>query len=422
VQSLNLIKPERTLFFMKFSHLADCHIGSWKEEKLNNISTEAFIKALDISVSENVDFILIAGDIFNTALPAIEKLKAATKKLREIKEKEIPVYIIPGSHDFSPTGKTMLDVLEHAGLVINVMKGTITQENKLRLKFTINQKTGAKITGILGKKGSLEKNYYEHLDTRAIEEEPGFKIFMFHSAIAELKPAELEKMEAAPASFLPKGCGYYAGGHVHIVKAATLDGYKNIVYPGPLFPNNFAELEKLGNGGFYIYTDGDVKYVPIIIHPTIVIWKEAKQQTPQEIEQQLLKEIENRDLTNAIVTIRISGELREGKTSDINFKLIKEVLEQRGAYFVMKNTNLLKAKEFEEIVIKGDNTADIEQKVIQEHSGQFQSEILSKEEQQQLTETLLHILNTEKQEGERVVDFENRLRKDVESVFKTREE
>ncbi len=407
---------------MKFSHIADCHIGSWKEEKLNNISTEAFIRALDISVSENVDFILIAGDIFNTALPAIEKLKAATKKLREIKEKGIPVYIIPGSHDFSPTGKTMLDVLEHAGLFINVMKGTITQENKLRLKFTINQKTGAKITGILGKKGSLEKNYYEHLDTKAIEEEPGFKIFMFHSAITELKPAELEKMEAAPVSFLPKGCEYYAGGHVHIVKTATLDGYKNIVYPGPLFPNNFAELEKLGNGGFYIYDNGELKYIPIIIHPTIAIHEEAKQQTPREVEQQLLKEIENKDPTNAIVTIRVRGELREGKTSDINFRKIKEILEQRGAYFVMKNTNLLKAKEFEEIAIKGENTADIEQKVIEEHSGQFQSELLSKEEQQQLTETLLHILNTEKQEGERVVDFENRLRKDVESVLNARDQ
>ncbi|MEK6868563.1 MAG: hypothetical protein AABX98_07095, partial [Nanoarchaeota archaeon] len=209
-----------------------------------------------------------------------------------------------------------------------------------------------------------------------------------------------------------------------IVKAATLDGYKNIVYPGPLFPNNFAELEKLGNGGFYIYDNGELKYIPIIIHPTISIHIEAKQQTAQEIEQQLLKEIEieNKDPRNAIVTIRVSGEMREGKTNDINFKLIKETLEQRGAYFVMKNTNLLKAKEFEEIAIKGDNTAEIEQKVIQEHSGQFQSEMLSKEEQQELTETLLHILNTEKQEGERIIDFENRLRKEVESVLNAKEE
>ena len=34
----------------------------------------------------------------------------------------IEVYVIPGSHDFSPSGKTMLDVLENSGLVINVNK------------------------------------------------------------------------------------------------------------------------------------------------------------------------------------------------------------------------------------------------------------------------------------------------------------
>src|SRR3989338_4616662 len=211
---------------MKFSHIADCHIGSWRDEKLNNLSTEAFTRALDISIKENVDFILIAGDLFNTALPPIEKLKTATKKLREVKENGILVYSIPGSHDFSPSGKTILEVLEHAGLLVNVFKGSVTDKNKLQLKWTIDKKTGAKITGILGKKGSLEKKYYENLEPINIEIEDGFKIFLFHSAISELKPTELEKMEAQPVSFLPKKCSYYAGGHVHIVKHAAIDGYQ----------------------------------------------------------------------------------------------------------------------------------------------------------------------------------------------------
>ena len=73
----------------------------------------------------------------------------------------------------------------------------------------------------------------------ALEKEEGFKIFMFHTALTELKPKELDKMDSAPVSFLPRNFDYYAGGHVHIVKEASLDGYKNIVYPGPLFPNNF---------------------------------------------------------------------------------------------------------------------------------------------------------------------------------------
>src|SRR3989338_784064 len=288
---------------MKFSHLADCHIGSWRDEKLNSLSTEAFVRALDISMQEQVDFILIAGDIFNTSLPAIEKLKTATKKLKEVKDCGIPVYIIPGSHDFSPSGKTMLDVLEHAGLFVNVVKGYVTSENKLQLRFTVDPKTGAKITGLLGRKGSLERKYYETLDPTNIEQEVGFKIFLFHTALAELKPVELEKMEAQPVSFLPKNCNYYAGGHVHIVKHASLPGYQNIVYPGPLFPNSFSELEKLQHGGFYIYNNGDLRYVPIILHPVVALSVLANHCSALDVYRMLSDKIASCDPNNAIVLL-----------------------------------------------------------------------------------------------------------------------
>lgn len=400
---------------MKFSHLADCHIGSWRDEKLNNLSTEAFVRAMDISLEKQVDFILIAGDIFNTSLPAIEKLKTVTKKLREVKEKGFPVYIIPGSHDFSPSGKTMLDVLEHAGLFVNVVKGTVLPNNKLQLKFTVDKKTGTKITGVMGRKGSLERKYYEALDMPNLEQEEGCKIFLFHSALTELKPTELEKMESQPVSFLPKNFEYYAGGHVHIVKDATLPGYKNIVYPGPLFPNSFSELEKLKHGGFAFYDNGTITHIPLILHPTVSIVVRAQQESAQAVQQRLFAEIRARlsEVPNAIVTLRVIGELSEGKTSDLDFVQLRQLLEQNGAYFVMRSTTLLKTKEFEEILVKGDTTAEIEEKILQEHLGQFQAEALPKGAQEHMTKELLHVFATEKHEGERVIDFENRLRKEV---------
>ena len=51
----------------------------------------------------------------------------------------------------------MLDIIEEAGLVINVSKGEAIDGN-LKLKFTIDKKTGVKLTGILGKMGGLGKN------------------------------------------------------------------------------------------------------------------------------------------------------------------------------------------------------------------------------------------------------------------------
>ena len=100
---------------MKYAHFADVHIGSWREPKLNNLSTMAFVKAVDHCILQGVDFILIAGDLFNTSLPSIDKLKTVVKKLKELRIKQIPVYIVAGSHDYSPSGKTMLEVIEEAG-------------------------------------------------------------------------------------------------------------------------------------------------------------------------------------------------------------------------------------------------------------------------------------------------------------------
>ena len=130
---------------MKFAHIADCHIGSWKDPKLAELSTNAFAKAIDKCIEKEADFILLSGDLFNTALPSVDRLKVVVSKLRELKEIGIPFYFIAGSHDFSPSGKTILDVLEEAGLCKNVVRGKVV-DNKLKLNFIIDRKTGAKIT------------------------------------------------------------------------------------------------------------------------------------------------------------------------------------------------------------------------------------------------------------------------------------
>ena len=84
---------------------------------------------------------------------------------------------------------------------------------------------------MLGKRGSLEKMYYEKLVTENLEKEDGYKIFMFHSGIDELKPKEMENIISQPLSLLPKGFDYYAGDYVHIVEDKQIEGYGKIAYP-----------------------------------------------------------------------------------------------------------------------------------------------------------------------------------------------
>ncbi len=401
---------------MKFAHFADCHIGGWRDPKLKELPIEAFRYAVYTCIDEKVDFILIAGDLFNTALPGIDFIKRTMVALKKLKEANIPVYIIAGSHDYSPSGKTMLDILEEAGLITNVFKGNIN-DDKLQLDFTVDEKTGAKITGVLGRRGTLEKKYFEDLDVKPLEKTEGFKIFMFHTAIDELKPEDMEKMESTPASFLPKHFDYYAGGHVHIVNNIDLPGYKHLCYPGPLFPNSFSELEKLKKGGFYLCEVNETlkqEFIPVELKRVHCITVNAHHKSPAAVEAELMKAV-GHDFKNTIVLIRVEGVLSEGRPSSIDFKVMLQRAYDNHAFFVMKNTAKLRSKEFEEIKTVSESIEQIEEDVIQEHAGQVKTFFSDKEKL--LAKDLLQVLQIGKHEGEKVADFEKRLKDELDQLL-----
>ena len=415
---------------MKYAHLADAHLGAWREEKMRDISTLSFLTAIDTCIKERVDFILFAGDLFNTSLPSLDTLKIVTKKLKELKDNNIPFYAIAGSHDFSPSGKTMIDVLENAGLLKNVCKGRVDPESKkVVLDFTIDEKTGAKMTGILGRKGLLDKTYYQNLSLENLEKEEGYKIFLFHTTLTELKPKHLEMLEAQPASFLPKNFNYYAGGHIHHPNQVEIEQYGVMTYPGALFPNSFAEMEKYGKGGYYIITveeksndsqnksknKQEVQWVPLDIlkHEKCIV--HCQHQSPEKVAQEMVDFFRNKDLTKTIVTIRLTGILRSGKISDIDFKAIFEQLYQQGAYFIMKNTVELNSEEFSEIKISQSNPELMEEEIIKEHLQQLK--IFDTEAEMHLTKSLLLALNTSKKEGENVADFQQRIESEMSKIL-----
>ena len=404
---------------MRFAHMADCHIGAWNDPRMKSASTKAFEKAVDICIEKSVDFVLISGDLFNTSLPDIESLRSAVKRLRKLRENNIEVYVIPGSHDFSPSGKTILGVLEEADLATNVSKGE-TKENKLVLKFTTNKKTNAKITGMVGRKGGLEKSYYECLDKTSLEKEKGFKIFMFHTALSEFKPKGLEKMTSSPLSLLPKEFDYYAGGHVHYVFKKQEKDYGLIAYPGPLFPDNFKELEDLENGGFYIVDVNEkinLSYQPIVVYNVFSVNVDCNNKTPEEVYSDLIESFDKKELVNTIVTIRLFGTLKSGKTTEIDFKDIINQLQTKGAVFVMKNTHKLSSKEFEEIKVKKASVEEIEEALIKEHTAQIDVKGWDTKKQEKLIKSLMKVLDTEKAEDERVADFEKRISEEVDYIL-----
>src|SRR3989338_5778910 len=255
----------------------------------------------------------------------------------------------------------MLDVLESSGLVKNVFK---FKDDKLRLT---KDKTNVKITGILGLRSGLEKEHFQNLPKDHLEDEKGFKIFMFHTTLEEYKPKDMENVEGESIKNFPKNFNYYAGGHVHYLLEKEF-GNGKIVYPGPLFPNNFKELEELKFGRFCIVDDNlNVKRIEVKLRDAQCYKISADNKLPEEVEEEIKNSI--KDYKNKIILLRVEGVLKTGKPSDINFKKIYEQF--KDAYAILRNTNKLSSRELKEVQVESDNAEEIEKRIIEETKEEF---------------------------------------------------
>jgi len=385
---------------MKFAHLADCHLGSWKDPKMHELNLKAFEKSIEICIKSKVDFVLIAGDLFDAALPPIDILKSAASKLRELKEARIPCFVVAGSHDYSVSGKTFLDVLEKAGLCENVDK---TWEEEMILTESGN----FVIAGISGKKAELEKELIKKIKIPPMNKDK-FKILALHTTLEENKTSEF--MRGIKSEDLPKGFDYYALGHIH--KPFKKEGKEMIVYPGPLFPNNFSELEELGNGGFFI-VNVEGKDNKISLEREDIKLKEirlmefsAEGKTPFILTSEIIGKIKKEDISEKIFMLKIEGTLSSGKTSEIDFNSIKDAA--KDAFVFLKNTSQLESPGIKiNAEIKSENIDEIEVEAFKNIKEDFKSLVLP----------LFKALDIEKIEGESSLTFEKRFFENIKKVI-----
>jgi DNA repair protein SbcD/Mre11 len=335
----------------KFAHMSDIHIGAFRQPELKRLLLDAFDAAIDRCMEEGVAFIVMAGDIFDSNIPDLAAVSRAAEKMKAASDAGIRFYAIYGSHDFSPNYSSMVDVLDGAGLFTKV-EAKSAVGGKTVLSF-VQDPSGPKICGVSGRKLSLDREEYATLDRERLEAEPGFKIFVFHGALDEFKPSSLEMMESMPASNLPTGFQYYAGGHVHNRTMADLPGRANIAYPGPLFATDFDELLQLARGkerGFYIVDfDRDhvekVSFVPVRVCDPVELHYSAQGKSSTRAANELAQLASNANVTGKVVLLTVEGELAEGKTSDIDFSMIRRRLFASNPLSVLSSYSRLVSRE-----------------------------------------------------------------------------
>lgn len=418
----------------KFAHITDCHLGSWRNPKLRDLNLQAFEKAILISIKEQVDFILITGDFFDVNIPQLAPVKKAVEILKRARDSGIPIYMIYGSHDFNTANISMIDILHSAELFIKPTEFQFNSDSVM-LKFFVDKRTGAKITGISGRKVGLDKEIYEKLDKKKLESEVGFKIFLLHKGIQEILPLNMRFRDSLPISLVPKGFDYYGGGHIHKRVEKKIDN-SIIIYPGPLFGSTFQDLEETAKGekrGFYIISFDkqifECKFIEIKVAE--VLYKEIFSQkwSSEKLKDEITKNISELEVKNKIVLIKVKGKLI-GKRSNIDFGKFGLDISKRGAILSFININNLSTDEARSIVMQSSNKFDIEREIFHESIKNFQTEStlsikvknqinskLTGKPGENISISLLDILRNEKLENENTSTYDDRIISCAKSVF-----
>jgi DNA repair exonuclease SbcCD nuclease subunit len=388
---------------MKFAHLGDCHLGSWRQPELQELNFKSFQIAIDKCIKEQVEFILIAGDLFDSAYPPIEILKQTFAEFRRLKEAGIKVFMIAGSHDYSVSGKTFLDVLEKGGFCEICKYETAGEFTELKpIKYK-----NFEIFGYPGKKSGLE---IEDIKKMILpKENNNFRILMLHTSITEAV-GDLP-IESVSLKRLPKA-DYYAFAHLHINFEQKVND-KPAIYSGPIFPNSFQELEDLCYGRFYlVQVEGFLDYKKIMLPIKEVIALTIEIQNTLTATEKIIRELEKHDLNGKILLLRLQGEISKGTNADIDFKRITDYLNQKGVYSFLKNTSKLQSEE-KEIEIKI-TTSDMN-KIEEVLTKQYESN--NPDKFNNLIVPLMHCLELQKQDDEKTAIYESRLFSDINKIL-----
>jgi len=295
--------------FVKFAHLADAHLG-YEQYHLHfraDDFAKSFKMAVERSIEEDVDFVVISGDIFHRSSPNPKTIKQAIEIISMFKRENIPVFAIEGNHDKTIKDVSIYDLLESLGLLHKL---------GLRRKFIkdefVNSKKMGEVHLVYGIfediriVGDTHRSSYQFKHLMENRYLPDGDIVVLHNSVKEIIDFEISD-DYITMSILPKA-KYYALGHVHIPIAKNVDG-SWFVYPGcpertdarefSLRIEYFESLEKFDGveKGFFIVKNFRPKFVDVSCRDLILANVSAIDQKDAERKiVEILSDIDNESI------------------------------------------------------------------------------------------------------------------------------
>ena len=278
---------------LRILHTADLHLGAEfdsyadKSAVLKNKINDAFESIVDYSINpeNNIDVVIIAGDLFDTHNPDKLLVEHVKKGLSRISDKGILLYLIPGNHDSYGYANSVYRKEKFPGKLI--LNRNFEYVETIDIKsFKLHIYGGIFYPGEANKR-PLEKFH--------INQEFGFHLGILHGTYENGKFKSIERdLPFNFEEFKESGLNYLALGHYHSFYEINIDDKHKAVYPGSIAPRKITEYGK--------------KYFAVIdIEPDFKISTESVNIFPLKSEKFVIdlnkENIENQDeLINLILT------------------------------------------------------------------------------------------------------------------------
>lgn len=293
-----------------FVHTSDLHLGyaQYGLETRRQDFDNSFRELVEKTIELKPDFMIIAGDIFHQARPNNVTLENAIRSFKLLKDAEIPVLTVDGSHDSAPNTitSTILYPLDSAGLIIHLPrhKGACWRKTDYCYVYGIPNYHNRYKT-----QQELPKFMVENTPTP----EPGIaNIFVLHGTLdlPGVKPPYIEA-EILPEQ-LPSGFSYYAAGHVHERFLSKFkDGY--LAYSGCTETVSYDEAEII-KGFYHVKVDEKGQIQPEVIELSsprrfLILKNDYTGMSPTRITEIATQIVEEADCEGAVVIPVLEGTL-----------------------------------------------------------------------------------------------------------------
>jgi len=251
---------------MKFIHSADIHLDSpfkglrkapdqvW--QLIHDSTYRAFSNLVTTAIKENVDFVLIVGDLFDQVQHSIRADLFVNKQFERLNQKQIPVYLSYGNHDY----------LNDNTEIINYPKNVhVFSSNPQKEQLTLKDGTTVSIIGFSYDKQAVKEDIVAEFPGR---DQADFEIGTVHGSLDSLNAPEANYAPFSKTELLNLHYDYWALGHIH--KRQVLNEDPAIIYSGNLQGRHKNEP---GTKGFYLVSSKGKKLIPKFKEASVINWQ-----------------------------------------------------------------------------------------------------------------------------------------------------